>query len=964
MKRISLLMSLLIFTMLAPLFSASFREQDDYAYIIELYDMQDYAEALDEIEYFIQSYPNSDYLVYLQYIQANIALGQANYILAEKLYKPLTQKSLHANITADVSLNYAVALFQNGKINDALQALKELAKQSSHPYYLFNGSVLRGKCYQALEQYLSAEHEYSKAYSLDNGDSELNLEYFKLLLQLNHEDAALQLREQAERDSLLITNMNSQWLRHLLYNQRYDEIDLFLAQNPPFDEDSEAVVNLILIQRAIQLQNYQQAQESLDLFGLQNSSARFFQALIFKHQGAIAQADSIFRALTADTDSQLAFFSYLELLQIIHKDDPTKAKSLLKDYMKAPLPNHLKGYQYALMASFETEDATKALRYWVQAKEYELPMDMLDRVQMGIADAYLKMEQKTLAIQNYNKYLNNFPNGMQRAKAFFLMGKIEYELQNFQSAKQNLHVLIDQFPSSAYFDEANYILAEISFLSSQYEEALQFYLSVSADSPSARNVFLRIAQCCYYLDDFLLAKQYLKQAKDISQDYESLILEASLSFNERKFTTALQLYQQAESMATSASLQQEAGSYQAYTLYFLKRFDEAAQMFLNLSELNPDVDSYLYQAGRAAYAGKAFNRAMEIYDRFIDSYPESDFFVNVLSQIAQTFYNLGEIEQSFSDWINILSRFRSFTGFSANDLAILHDTFNGIGLCLETFGEAAMLFELMDMADTFQSEYIQFEINYLVVKHFADLGLWDHVLQEAQELRKQFPNHKTTELDLLLAQSLVQLDQQHKAKELVSQIYDEAEDAENLAALAALAKSTGDLGQAQLFYSELFEMEPSGANWLSLLEASEQNGYLNYEDIWSSGQSFASDYPQATINRIKYFVEKQEYEQASQIANKVLDEAANQFIRGQAEYELAHIAFLQEDYQRSTTSFKRIRILYRDYPQIQNPAQYYYILSLIHSGALKEAQLCLWDVQSQLSDEQIIIINDLLDNQR
>ncbi len=53
MKRITLLMSLLILTMLVPLFSASFRERDDYAYIIELYDMQDYAEALDEMDYFV-----------------------------------------------------------------------------------------------------------------------------------------------------------------------------------------------------------------------------------------------------------------------------------------------------------------------------------------------------------------------------------------------------------------------------------------------------------------------------------------------------------------------------------------------------------------------------------------------------------------------------------------------------------------------------------------------------------------------------------------------------------------------------------------------------------------------------------------------------------------------------------------------------------------------------------------------
>jgi tetratricopeptide (TPR) repeat protein len=964
MKRINLLMSLLILTLLVPLFSASLREQDDYAYIIELYDLQDYNEVLDEIDYFVQTYPNSEFMDYLDYIKANIALAQANYILAEELYEPLTTKSLHASITVDVSLSYAISLFQNGKINEALKALRALSRQSDHPYYIFNGSLLRGKCYQALEQYLSAEHEYSKAYALDNSNSELNLEYFKLLLRIDHEASAMELRNQAASDTLLVTNMNFQWLRHLLQNQRYDEMDSFLEGNPPQNEESETIVNLILIQKDIQLQDYPRAQARLAEIDSHNPQARFFQAIIHKHEGEIAQADSIFRDLTAAEDPQLAFFSYLEHLQILHLSDPAKAKQLLQDYIDTPLPGNMKGYQYVFMAALEADDAPKALKYWIQAKDYELPMDMLDRVQMGIADAYLQMGQKPLAIENYNKYLNGFPGGINRAKAFFLIGKTEYELQNYQQAQQNLQIIIDQYPASAFFDEANFLLAEISFLGSRYEEALAFYQAISPDNPSARTVFLRISQCCYYLDDFTLAQQYLSQVNDISKDYESLILEASLSFNEREFETALALYQQAQSMATNPSLEQEAGSYQAYTLYFLKRFDEAAQLFLTLSELNPDVDSYLYQAGRSAYAGKAFNRAMEIYDRFIDDYPESEFFVNVLTHIAQTYYNLGEIEQSFADWTNILTRFRTHTGFTPEELGILHDTFNGIGLCLDNLSDVTMLVELMDMADTFQSEYIQFEINYLVVKHFADLGLWDQVLQEAEELRQRYPNHKTAELDLLLAQSLVQLDQQQKAQQLVSEIYDETQDPQSLATLADLAKSTGDLAQAQRFYVELFEKEPSGANWLSLLEISQQNGYLDYEAIWEAGQDFVAEYPQATVNRIRYLISIQDYEQATRIANEVLDSAANQFIRGQAEYELAHIAYLQEDYARSTASFKRIRVLYRDYPQIQNKAQYYYILSLINSGAFKEAQLTLWEVQSQLSDEQILIINDLLDTQR
>ncbi len=966
MNRILLLMSLVIFAIYVPLWSASLREQDDYAYIIELYDMQDYEEALAEMDYFIHSYPNSGYLIYLDYIKANIALAQGQYLLAEKLYEPLTKLSMHSDIKADISLNYATVLYQNTKIPEALKVLKDLSKQSDHPYYLFNGSILRGKCYQALDQYLSAEHEYQKAYALDRNDAELNLQYYKLLLFLHHEEAALSLRENSQSDSLLTTNMDFEWLQYLLYNQRYEDVNDFVLQNPVQDDAQQEILSLILVQKDIRLQKYQQAQSKLDELKSQNPQARFYQAIIFKHEGFTAQADSIFIALTLNPDSQLAFFSYLEHLQILRLSDAAKAKKLLSEYINAPLPNTLRGYQYALMAVFEDLDQAheKALKLWVKAKEYELPMDVLDMAQIGIAEAYLKMGQKGLAIENFNKYLNSFPNGLQRQKAFFQIGKIEYERLHYSEAQQYLQALLSQDPASIYVDEANFILGEIALKSSRYRDALAYYQAISQQHPSERSVQLRIAQTYYNLDDYSNAKTHLAQVNNSYKDFESTILEASLRFNDREFNSALALYREAQSMANTTATVQEAGSYQAYTLYYLKRFDEAAEGFLQLSELNPDVDSYLYQAARSAYAGGSYSRALELYDRFIDDYPESPYFVEVLAQIAQTYYNLGNIDQSFADWLNILSRFRSFKSFTGNELGVLHDAFNGLGLCLESDSNINMITELMDMADSFNSEYIQFEINYLVVKHFADLGLWDQVLKDAEELKKQFPNHKTTELDLILAQSLIQLDQQSKAQELVSHIYEETGDAQSLATLAELAKSTNNLQEAQRLYLELYEKEPTGINWLSLLDISELNAYQDYEDIWQSGQNYASDYPQALINRIKYLIQNQDYEQATQMANDILDSATNQYIRGLTELELARITYIKQDYKKSSASFKRIRVLYRDYPQIQSEAQYYYILSLIKNDALKEAQLTLWEVQDQLSDEQIIIINDLLDAQR
>ena len=100
------------------------------------------------------------------------------------------------------------------------------------------------------------------------------------------------------------------------------------------------------------------------------------------------------------------------------------------------------------------------------------------------------------------------------------------------------------------------------------------------------------------------------------------------------------------------------------------------------------------------------------------------------------------------------------------------------------------------------------------------------------------------------------------------------------------------------------------------------------------------------------------------MANQILDTELNQYYRAEAELTLAQILYEEGDYPKAVQSFKRIRMLFREYQDVLSTANYYYILSLIQSGSLKEAQLTLWDVQNTLSDDQIIIINDLLDTKR
>jgi len=959
---LTLALCLLSFTLMA----ASPREQDDYAYIIELYDMGDHQEALYEMDYFSGSYPESEFLPYLKYIRANIALKAGDWDQASRIYGSLIDQELHKDVMADIYLNYAIALYNSGDPRSAIPLLLELGLLTDHPYYVFHGNIWRGRCYQALGLLLSSEHEFSKSLSQDSSDKELEFEYFKLLLLLQRDADAEAIIARNASEPAYGPRYRVEWLQYLLYNQRFEEMELFSSQiTDPQELDSQAL-RLVLIQKDIALGNFDEAQAKLDSTQTVSDHHSYYGALIKLSKGENAAADSVFRRLVKGSNPEIQFLSYLERLKIIHQRDPELAIKQLRDYLSSPLPQEYRGQQYILLARFEYEagNFAEALRLWMNAKRQDLPVDLLDRAEIGIADAYLGMGQEPLALENYNRYLNNYQFGRFRDKAFYHIGKISLSASDLSTAQANLEAVISRYPDSRYRDETLFLLGEIQYRKADYTKAIAQYQAISADHPSKRSVQLRLAQCYYYLQRYAEAENALIGIGTLFRDYETVLLEASLSFNRREFGTALSLYEEAHSLAKSPIERQEAISYQAYTLYFLKRFDEAQALFLNLAQLNPTADSYLYQAARSAYQSRSYKRALELYDSFVDNYPDSPHFLQVLTQIALCYYNLGNPEQAYADWLNVLTRFRSSSSFTSEEVSLLKEVFNGIQLSLDSMEDISPVTQLMDMLDSFQSEYIRFEISYLIVKLYASVGQWDEVLEEAEEMRRKFPDQKRPDLDILLAESLVQLNQQSEAEELVTQVYQETQSPESLLALARMAESTGDLDIAQTKYRELFEMQPSAPTWLAMLELSQKNAYRDYDIIWDLGKDYAMDYPQARVNRIKYLAGKGFYDEAGSMANKIMDSETNQFIRAQAETELALMLYLQKEYTRSASAFKRVRVLYRDYPDIVNNAQFHYILSLIHSGALKEAQLTLWEVQSQLNDDQIIIINDLLDRQR
>lgn len=957
---------LIILTGILPLIGASVRESDDYAYIVELYDAGEYQDCLFEIEYFNIHYPESEFLPYLDYIRANIALSRQDNIQAQAIFEQLVDKPLQTDILADVHLKYAISLYQTRSYNHAASLLSTLSLFSKNPYYTHKSNEWLGRVFAAQDNYLSAKHEYEKALADSTGDMGVAEEYFQLLLDMDEDELAEAYMQESRDNKPLYCRFMNAWMEYLLYNQRFEDIDALYPEADSLCVDKQDDIDMIMVRRYIGDGNYASASSYLD--NVQGSSAYrdYYRALIKLEQGMVEQADTLFQHLVRGNVPEIQFLSYLQRLKIIYASDPDAAVQALQDYIKAADHEYYKGEQHFMLGYFlyGRERYTEALLQFTKAMGYDLPVQLRDQAENYISESYFLIGELRLARERYNRYLNLYPYGRYRDKALYQIGVISFNEPDLALAKSSFEMLDILYPQSDYARKAQFYLGEISFLSSDPEHAIQRFRSVPGDDRNFQDSLRRLAQCYILLDRYVEADSLLKSVPLPNRGFDWQILDATRLFNTRVYDLALAGFTNAESIAKTSQEKVEAASYQAYTLYYLKRFDDASALFARVSDLAPGNESYLYQAARSAYQGRSFSRALELYDRFIDEYPDSPHFLPVLVEVAYCYYNLGLYQESYQDWLNILQRFTAHPYLEESDLALVKEAINGLELTCRYLDSQMVVDNVLELLTLFQSDYIKFELQYLVVRLYADAGEWQALIDEAEAIRQAYPDMKRNEIELLMAESLLKLNEASEADSLVTNLYEETKSVESLIKLAEMAAATGDASSSLQYYTDAFGRNSSPDVWLAMLDVSIQNGYLDFDNVWDLGKEYADSYPLARLQRMKYLISMGFRAEAGAMANRILDVELNQYYRAQAEFTLAFIQYEEGDYTRAVQAFKRVRMLYREYPDVFGDANYYYILSLIQSGSLKEAQLTLWDVQNTLTDDQIININDLLDSKR
>src|SRR5262249_4332631 len=98
-----------------------------------------------------------------------------------------------------------------------------------------------------------------------------------------------------------------------------------------------------------------------------------------------------------------------------------------------------------------------------------------DRRQLEYATALYGRKLYDLAIPEFEKYLDQYPDASGRAQAQFFLGESYRALNRLSAARKNFQAVLDRYGDSEYGGAAAYILAETAFTEKNYGAALPLF---------------------------------------------------------------------------------------------------------------------------------------------------------------------------------------------------------------------------------------------------------------------------------------------------------------------------------------------------------------------------------------------------------------------------------------------------------------------------------------------------------
>lgn len=586
--------------------------------------------------------------------------------------------------------------------------------------------------------------------------------------------------------------------------------------------------------------------------------------------------------------------------------------------------------------------------------DHSLMDEMYASAKYFSADALLKLGRLNEAAINFEFLVNNFTWTNFREEAIYNLGLIYYSQENYDEARRNFKMLLDEYAGSEYTGSAYYWIGEsysvenrledaILFLEEavnddenntyqdyskytlatvyekigDYESAVKYYdqvLTYHRDSPLAVNAQIRIGICYFKLKDYQTSILELNNPilSDLPSDLyaESLYLLANSYYRVEDYPNAERSYKEIINQFPSSPFFRDAQYGLAWAYFQQTNYNEAYKIFDFLSGGTDSVamKSYYWKGESKRYAGYN-NEAYEIFNQFLQKYPNSNMVEGVKYQIGVLYFNNSE---------NDLASRYLITATSSEDKLVRAKSLTLLGeieLNKKQYASARNYFEPVL---TLQEADGNVQNRSMLGLGISLFYLNDHEksLEYLLDIDFRTPRFEEQKVNFYIAENYFALD---NFKEAINR-YDRAvgEDL-TINAFASYGKAysyfnSGDYQNAAFHFNDFIKSFPVNSRITDarLRLADSYYGSRDYiaasrvyKDIFSSSKNLSDD-PQLNYQYAQTLFKSGDTESAITQFNLVHEKFPASSFADEAMFTVGWIKFQQRDYVESIISYKRV----------------------------------------------------------
>ena len=277
----------------------------------------------------------------------------------------------------------------------------------------------------------------------------------------------------------------------------------------------------------------------------------------------------------------------------------TKFKKVAKDF-----PGSGEAVQAVSTARLIYIDLGRVDEYarWVKSLDYVEVTDVeLDNTMYLAAEKPYLDNDTDKAIRQFNKYLNQFPNGIHALKSHFYLAQLYYKKDLFDNAQPHYKYVVEA-PKSEYTEQATVKLSEIYLTNSNWSKAIPVLKTLESEADYPQNVLYaqsNLMNAYYQTEDFSSAETYAEKVltnsnldNKVKSDAKIIIARSAIKTgNESKAKDA---YADVEKIATG-SVAAEALFYNGY---FKNKEGKYEASNAKIQKLAKDYSSYKYYSAK------------------------------------------------------------------------------------------------------------------------------------------------------------------------------------------------------------------------------------------------------------------------------------------------------------------------------------------------------------------------------